>query len=241
MSPAFKGLEPFTTRGLRKYLAISYCSQQLQHGLRLDHHSTTDANGLEAADGHSQEDRAHHHLCTWLHVRPTIHTSLYSEADLNEYSVCVVTIIRLVFSTQLNLDDYTYSIAKVGVVTLLEPLLGIIVACLPIFPPAVTKVVAHMRKTHPETHNVLSSSMARLRMNRSKSSAFQSLDDSSPLTSLEAKRTQNHITGPSGKPDGMFEGYGNLAEIPPQSSIMVERDLEVRSDDAKHFEGKLEV
>ena len=128
-----------------------------------------------------------------------------------------------------------------GVVTLLEPLLGIIVACLPIFPPAVTKVVAHMRKTHPETRNVLSSSMARLRMKRSESSAFQSLDESSPLTDLEAKRTQNHITGPSGKPDGMLEGYGNLAEIPPQSTIMVERDLEVRSDDAKHFEGKLEV
>ena len=151
--------------------------------------------------------------------------------------------MRLVLSTQVKLDDYTYSIARVAVVTLLEPLLGIIVACLPIFPPAVTKMVSHMRKTHPEIRNVLSSSMARLRMKRSKSSAFQSLGESSPLTDLEAKGTQNHITGPSGKPDGTFEGYGDLAgfRIPPQSSIMVESDLEVRSDDAKNFEGKLEV
>ena len=85
--------------------------------------------------------------------------------------------------------------------------------------------------------------MARLRMKRSKSSAFQSLDESSPLSDLEAKGTQNHITGSSGKPDGMFEGHGNLAEIRmlPQSSIMVERNLEVRSDEAKYLEGKLEV
>ena len=166
-----------------------------------------------------------------------------SEADLNDHSVCVVTIIRLVFSTQIDLEDYTYSIARVGILTLLEPLLGIIVACLPIFPPAIAKVVAYMRKTRPETRNVLSSSMARLRMKRSKSSAFQSLDDSSPLSDLEAKGTQNHITGSSGKPDGVFEGHGNLAKIriPPQSSIMVERNLEVRSDDAKYLQGKLEV
>ena len=85
--------------------------------------------------------------------------------------------------------------------------------------------------------------MARLRMKRSKSSAFQSLDDSSPLTDLEAKGTQNHITGSSGKLDGVFEGHGNLAGVrmPPQSSIMVERNLEVRSDDARYLQGKLEV
>ena len=101
--------------------------------------------------------------------------------------------------------------------TLLEPLLGIIVACLPLFPPAIKKIVAHMSKTDPETRNVLSSSMARLRMKRSKRSAFHSLGDSFPLTDLEAEGTQNHITGPSGKPDGTFEGYGDLAgfRIPP--------------------------
>ena len=100
-----------------------------------------------------------------------------------------------------------------------------------------------MSKTDPETRNVLSSSMARLRMKRSKTSAFQSLGDSSPLTDFGGKGTQNHITGSSGKPDGVVEGYGNSDgyRVPPQSSIMVERDLEVRSDDAKDLGGKLEV
>ena len=142
----------------------------------------------------------------------------------------------------MRIDDYTDSLAKIGVVGSLEPLIGIIVACLPLFPPAIKKIISHFKKTHPETRNVLSSSMARLRQKRSKSSAFQSLDDSFPLADLEAKGTQNHITGPSGKPDRSFESYGKLARMgmpPPQASIMVEQDLEVRSDDAKYLGGRL--
>ena len=74
-----------------------------------------------------------------------------------------------------------------------------------------------------------------------KSSTLQSSsDDSSPLTDLdiEAKGTQNHITGPtSGKDECIFGGYCDQyarARIPPQSSsIMVEHDFEVRSDEVK--------
>ena len=243
MSPAFKSLGPSPTRNLRKHIRLSHCSQQFQHGYRRNHHPPTDANGLEVTNGHPQENRAHNHLCSWLHVRLSIPISVFGGANLVIYSVCVVTIIRLVFSTQVKLDDYTYSVARVGVVTLLEPLLGIIVACLPIFPPAIKKIIDYMKSTHPETHNVLSSSMARLRLKRSKSSSFQSLEDSSPLRDLEAKGTQNHITGPSGKPGYRFESYGKPAEstVLPQSSIMVEQNLEVRSDEARYWEGKAEV
>ena len=239
LPPAFKGLGPFTTRGLRKCFAFVDFFYQWQHGHRLDDHSPTDANGVEAADGHTQKDRAHNHLCSWLPVRAFKYTFLYNGADLNEYSVCVVSMIRLVVYSQINLDDL-YTEGWINVVTLLEPLLGIVVACLPLFPPAIKKVVDHMRKTKSETRNVLSSSMARLRMKRSKSSAFQSLGDSSPLTDLEVKGTRNRITGPGGKSDGVFGGDGNSAgfRIPPQSSIMVERELEVRSDDAKYLQGK---
>ena len=126
------------------------------------------------------------------------------------HSVCVVTIIRLILSTQLRLNDYTYSIAKISIPTILEPLLGIIIACLPIFPPAIKKLTGRMERTHPQIRDVLSSSMARMRLKRSKSSTLQSSDDSSPLTDLEAKGTQNHITGPS---NYMFEGYGQYAGV----------------------------
>ena len=239
LPPACKGLGPFTTRGLPKHVARLYLAFRLQHGYRFDHHSPTDANGLEDADGHTQKDRAHNYLCSWLHVRASIYTFLHKGADLSEYSVCVVSMIRLVIYMHIYLNDL-YSQAWINVVSLLEPLIGIVVACLPLFRPAIRKVVDHMRKTKPETRNVLSSSMARLRMKRSKSSAFQSLVDLFPLTDLEAQGTQNRITGPRGKPDEVFEGYGDLAgfRIPPQSSIMVERDLEVRSDDANYIQGK---
>ena len=244
LPPAFKGLGPYTTRDLRDYFAHLPWFYRLQHGHRLYHHSPTDANGLEAADGQTQKDRAHDHFCSWPHVRPSIYTSRNYKADRKKYSVCVVSMIRLVLYMHINkLDHSLYSVAGVDIVTLLEPLLGIIVACLPLFPPALKKVVDHMSKTNPETRNVLSSSMARLRMKRSKSSAFHSLGDSFPLTDLEAKGTHNHITGSSGKPDGMFEGDGNPDGFrnPPQSSILVESDLEVRSDEAKHLGGKLAV
>ncbi len=162
-------------------------------------------------------------------------------ADSYVHSVCVVTLIRLILSIQLRLDDYTYSILKVSIVTVLEPLLAIIIACLPLFPPALKRTIGAMRKTKSETPIALSTTMTWLRVKRSKSSAFQSVDDCFPLTDLEGKRTQNHISGPNGKLDYVSEGYGKIHGIsmPPQPSILVERDWEVRSDEAKRPEEKV--
>lgn len=161
-------------------------------------------------------------------------SSVFSSANIYMHSVCVVTIIRLILSTLIRLDDFTYSIARISIPTILEPLLGIIIACLPISPPAFKALTGRIKKTL-QIRNVLSSSMARMRFKRSESSTLQNSDDSSPLTDLEAKGTQNHITGPSGKYDYLFEGYGQYAGVrmPPQSSIMIEQALEVRSDEAK--------
>ena len=40
---------------------------------------------------------------------------------------------------QFNYDDVTYSYFKVSATTVLEPVLGILVACLPMFPPVFRK------------------------------------------------------------------------------------------------------
>ena len=146
-------------------------------------------------------------------------------ADLSVHRVCVVTIIRLILSTQLELNDNTYDILKLSIVAIVEPLLAIIVACLPFFPLAIECLMGRMRESRSVSPKIFSSNVARLRLKRSNSAAFQSLDDSLPLTNPQAKRTQNQITGPSGKPDDMLKGYGGLAgvSIPPQSSIMVEQ------------------
>ena len=50
-------------------------------------------------------------------------------------SVCVITILRIVFAVQFNYGDFTHDYVKISLTTALEPLLGIIVASLPMFPP----------------------------------------------------------------------------------------------------------
>ena len=79
---------------------------------------------------------------------------------------------------QVGPDDYTRGILRVIIVTAVEPLLGIIVACSPLFRPAIREVTSRMRKSEPGKHNVLSSSVAHLHQKRPKRTAFQHLDDS---------------------------------------------------------------
>ena len=86
---------------------------------------------------------------------------------------------------QVDPDDYTRGILKVIIVTAMEPLLSIIVACSPLFRPAIREFTRRMRKSEPEMHNVLSSHMAHLHQKRPKGITFQHLDDSVLVTDLE--------------------------------------------------------
>ena len=92
-----------------------------------------------------------------------------------------------------------------------------------------------MKKIKPETRNVFPSSMDRLRLKRSKNSTFQKFDDSYLLTDLENNKTENIISGPSSKQDTLVGVYSQSSghNIPPQSSIKIEHDWEVRSDEAR--------
>ena len=141
-------------------------------------------------------------------------------------SVCIVTMIRLALSVQIDMDDFTYDITRIGIVTELEPLLGITIACLPIFPPAIKRLTGHIKTTDSETRNVLSSTMVRLRLRRVKDSTFKRFNDSVLLTDLEDNRTFEHISGPSGRSDSSVKGKMPLAgfEIPQQSPITFEKD-----------------
>ena len=125
------------------------------------------------------------------------------------HSVCAVTIIRLILSTLLKLDDITYNFARISIFTVLEPLLGIIIACLPLSRPAIKKVTSYLKKTPPETPNVVSSAMARLRLKRLKGSAFQRFDNSLLFSDLENSRTQGDITaGPVSESEHSVQEFG---------------------------------
>lgn len=127
-------------------------------------------------------------------------------------------------------DDFTYDSAKLAIVTDLEPLLGITVACLPLFPPVFKKVFG--AKDDSSSQKVLSSSVARLRSRSTKNSAFRRFDDSYPLTDVEISRTENLIVGmgshPSSLNDDCVRSEGGETYRP--STIKVKQGWEVRSD-----------
>ncbi|KAK3167522.1 hypothetical protein OEA41_010649 [Lepraria neglecta] len=149
------------------------------------------------------------------------------------FIVCIIKILRIVLGAQIQIDDFTYDLAKLAIVTDLEPLLGITIACLPLFPPTFNRLFG--LKKQPDSRNVLSSSLARLRSRRMKNSAFGKFDDSYPLTDIEGLRTQNHITGLGSKPSSVnndedVRDVENQTFSPSTSTIKVKQDWEVRSD-----------
>lgn len=164
--------------------------------------------------------------------------SSWADADLfHPYSVCAITTIRVILASQLDIDDYTHSIARIGIVTTLEPILGIIVACLPLFPPALKVIFGRVKRTSPVTHDTISSSIARLRLRKSKESPFDRFDDYL-LTDHENQTIEHVVTGPSKKPDSSARSSGQPAELDevkilPLNSITIRHDWEVRSESAR--------
>ena len=147
--------------------------------------------------------------------------------------MCVITIIRIARAARIDLTDFTYNLAKLAIITDLEPLLGITIACLPLFPPTFKKAF-RARRVGPDMGNVLQSSLARLRIkkSKSKSSTFRRFDYSYPLTDVEGYRTQNHVGTSGSQPRSSFEG--RVGEADPEMcikpSIKVKQGWEVRSD-----------
>ena len=125
---------------------------------------------------------------------------------------------------QVRPDDYTRGILEVAVVTVLEPLLGIITACLPLCRPSLKKVAAYMKPPKAETRNVLSSGMARARLERLKTVGCRRYDDSLLQTDLEDQSTRNHVADRSDSADDTVDAYGHLVgvEVPPRALVMVE-------------------
>ena len=196
---------------------------------------------MGAADGHTKENQPYNYLCSWLSVSKLVFACMFGGADHHVHSVCIVTIIRLALSIQINLDDFTYDVTRISIVTQLEPLLGIIIACLPTFPPAVKKLTGHIKTTNPKTRNVLSNSVARLRLRRAKDSTFKQFDDSVLLTDLENNRAFDHVVGPSDRSDYSVKGNMPLGgfESPQQSPIIFEKDLDVQSEKGRSLEAGL--
>lgn len=234
LPPIFQKLGYSSARTLRRQDPLWHCRERLQCRHRPNHHYPTNANDLGSTDGHAEKNRAHSCLCSWLHVCGPVCTPVLIEADLHTCSICLLTIVRLQLYVNRKVDDYTFGIAKIDIVTVMEPLLSIIVACFPVFPPALRRFTSYIKSNNSETRNVLSSSMVRSRLKRSDHSTFQKFDDSFLLTDLEENRFQTKVTGPSSKPGPLMDGcsqFGGVRTL-PKASITIKQDWEVRSDKA---------
>ena len=186
---------------------------------------------MAAADGPTKKDSSYYCLFSQHLVRVRQLTIPLNCAHSRD-RVCGITIVRVVTIAQLNYDDLTYDMAKVSILTNLEPCMGLIVACLPIFPPTFRRMLRG--KGTSDSRNYISSTVARLRSKDSKRPAFHQIDDLCPFTELEEFRTQNDITGPDGKPGSFVDDQSTNAklEMYPQSTIKIKKGWEVRSEEA---------
>lgn len=139
----------------------------------------------------------------------------------------MISIIRVVIAAQFDMNDFTYDIAKASIVTVLEPCMGLLAACLPMFPPFFKRIRRGKENTDPRHY--VSSTVARLRSKNSKEPAFHNIDDRYPLTDLEEVGTQTDITGPDSKHN---QNTNVKLEMYPHSTTKVKKDWEVRSDEA---------
>lgn len=108
--------------------------------------------------------------------------------DLTLNRILVITVLRIVSIPQLDPSNITYSGIDLGYWTNLEPLLGILNACLPVIRPALLRVfkLNSEEKGRANNRGTYSPAIAALRSNDSRKKRFHRLhDDRLPLTEIE--------------------------------------------------------
>lgn len=143
-------------------------------------------------------------------------------------SVCAITITRLVIAARLSTKDFTYDLARLAIVTDLEPLLGIIVACAPLFPPAFKAAINRKPKSYQPSGS--SSGFANLNSKSARSLWFRSADDSYPLTDFEGGANHIQITGPNSRQSSLHDSSvaGQRDGTEGQPAITVKTRWEIK-------------
>lgn len=141
---------------------------------------------------------------------------------------------------RLDLNDLTYNLAKVAVWTGLEPMLGVINACLPVIQPVVKKVIESnlfSRSSRNRTNSKvwMSGSSKAGKKSNTGDNSFRRLEENSyPLT--EGIGTLTEISGPQSQSFSTSDDIeAQNVEKPPRShstTINVRRDWEVQIEPA---------
>ncbi len=145
----------------------------------------------------------------------------------------MVTVLRIVFAAQFDVNDITYDYMKVSITTVLEPILGIILACLPMFPPSFKECLGGERKQ--DSQKVRSVSTIRPHSNGMKQSpGIPRLDDSYPLADLGSGLAESEVNGFDSRASSVGSEHNTESRFKanPESMIRIERGWEVRTDEA---------
>lgn len=147
--------------------------------------------------------------------------------------MCAITVTRLVISARLSTTDLTYDLNRLAIVTDLEPLLGIIVACAPLFPP--TLKAALNRKPKISQSSASSSGFAKLNGKSARGPGFRSADDSYPLTDVEGGVNHTQVTGPDSRRSSFHEAgvAGPREGTGEQPAITVKTRWEIKRQTAR--------
>ncbi|KAL8831712.1 MAG: hypothetical protein Q9170_005174 [Blastenia crenularia] len=144
--------------------------------------------------------------------------------------VCTITITRLAIASRLTTHDFTYDLARLAIVTDLEPLLGIIVACAPLFPPTFKAFKDHIRK--PQSTGTSARGFAKMPTRSTTYLDRQTSSDSYPLTGMRSGRNETRVTAPGDRNtpthDNDTTGTDQAGGEPRE--IKVKRGWEIRTD-----------
>ena len=146
------------------------------------------------------------------------------------YSVCAITITRLILSSRFKPENIIYEGARIGIFRDLEPLLGIIVACAPFFRTTFKVMAGHNPKS--ASPNPPSSGFARTNNLRVRNFRLQTDGSSQFSTEMSVKGgiSETQITSPSPQARCFLQRTATdpWQGIDAPTSITVKRGWEVK-------------
>lgn len=134
--------------------------------------------------------------------------------------------LRIYFTVHIDINDITYGYFQIGTTTGLEPTLGLIVACVPMF-PAAFKNVFHRKETRQPGYDLSSDGWRRFSPNGQQSSRSHGINDFQPLADPEEAGSETTVPESESRITASSTEH-HTEQICPPSRIKVTHDWDVR-------------
>jgi hypothetical protein len=144
--------------------------------------------------------------------------------SLTGSSICGLTAVRTWAYQKMDYTDSTYGFAYGGMITVIEPALGILAGCIPVMAPCVKLLTRHVRSTIPHTKaGAVTRPGTGKGSDTHKSNPFTRLEDNLyPLTDIKATHVQRSMGSSTEALTETVPRAGGLGGIKVQSEIVVD-------------------